>query len=218
MIDKIKLEDFWYYNKVKVFIAVIIIITLVIVIRLTGGSYEPDVVIAYVTDGRTISEEMEEGLNEFFAASIKDVNGDKKKRIDFVSLMGPRVYLEFVSDTSQIVLMDRNSLRTYINSGAFEPIDDLVSKYKMDFSNNPEVKSKTVLLDEVRTYAVPMGYIPFLLDVGFPAQDYYLTIRVERGKSKSAAEKNMNAHAIVDVILGYEETAMKSSSIEPGAK
>lgn len=199
-----KFENFWYYHKVKVILAVICIIGLVCIIKFTAGKNAgPDVAIAYVTDGRTVPEEVEDHITLFLEDAIEDVNNDKIKNLDFVPLMGPRIDLEFVAEGSEIVLMDGGTLRKLINTGVFEPLDNQIGRLKLDLESIPEVNAKLEGEKEKHFYAIPMRHIPFFLDLGFPSDDYYLTIRSNNSGSKLSVAQSKNAQAVVDAILGY---------------
>ncbi len=198
--NKKTLENFWYYHKVKVIVGIFAIIAFVMILKLNHGKLAHDVDIAYVTDGRTISQEAEAYLNQSFAEKIQDVTGDKNKETGFVPLMGPRVDMEFVAEGAQIVLMDGNTLSKFINTGVLEPLDPFVNKCKLDLSGHPEINAEVPGI-EGHTYAIPMKFIPLLLGVGFPSEDYYLTVRTANHKNKTSSGKNMNAHAIMETLL-----------------
>lgn len=200
------LDNFWYYHKFKLLGAILVIVAAVFIIK-TGGGIKPDVELAYVTDGRIISQEAEEYLRECFAPKITDVNGDKNRNTAFVPLQGPRIDMEFVAEGSQIVLMDGFTLEKFINQGLFEPLDAYAAKLQLDFDKYPGVSAKADETGEVHTYAIPMAYIPFLLKIGFPSENYYLTVRAANTKDKKALEKEKNAYGIMDVL--FEENAQE---------
>jgi len=202
---KSKLENFWYYHKIKVIILIVVIITGIFIMTITGKTVDPDVLVSYVSYFNRIPKETEVSIDEYLANTIKDINKDNKKKLTLVPLDGPRVALEFTSEGSQIVLVDGSTLRQYIATGVFEQVDDLVNKYELDISKNTEVRAKVEDNTEVHTYAIPMKNIPFLLKAKFPADNYYLAIRALKNKNEIAVEKNKNAHEIVEVILGYKE-------------
>lgn len=194
--DVNKLQNFWYYNKGKIIAAFIVIIVVAIIFSVNGKNIAPDVQIAYITDGRMLPEEVIENINEYLAPQIIDVNKDKNRVIAFVPLTGPMIDLELFSDDSQVILMDRNTLEKYINSGVLEPVDEMADKFNLDFSQNPEVRGE----NEIH-YAIPLKCIPFLIKAGFPSDDYYLAVRTAENSAQNVKDKNRNAHAILNVIL-----------------
>ena len=202
MMNRKGLENFWYYNKVKVIVGVIVIALLVTYMQFTKGDIKSDVEIAYVTDGRTIPVEKEGYLKKVFAARIEDVTGDKYKETAFIPLMGPRIDLEFVGGSSQIVLVDGDTLGRYVKMGAFEPLDTFVNKFKVELKDNPEVTAN-INGNEAHAYAIPVKSIPLFLNAGFPADNYYMVLRGVIGDKKIAKDKNRNAHAIIETILSY---------------
>lgn len=199
-----KIENFWYYHKIKVFIVLFLVVSAIVTIKLTGKKIEPDITLAYVTDGRVLPEDREKDINRKLAAVIQDVNGDKKKQMALVPLSGPQIDLEFISGDLQVVLMDGNTLNKYIATGALEQVDEYLGKYKLDLSNNPEVSATVEDGNTPHTYAIPVKNINFLLNVGFPPDNYYLTICGDKGKNDSDHNRNRNAHAIVDEMLKTE--------------
>lgn len=193
-------ENFWYYNKFKL-LGAIITVAVIVVLVITGGSgAKPDVEIAYATDGRTISQEAEEYMNQCFAPVIKDINGDNNKVTAFVPLQGARIDLEFVAEGSQIVLVDGGTLSKFVRTGVFEPLDDYTGKCKIDFDKYPGINLMTETDEKAHTYAIPMEYIPLLLDIGFPSENYYLTKKTVNNNS-SLQEKGENADHIIDLLL-----------------
>ncbi|MDF2985100.1 MAG: hypothetical protein K0R50_610 [Eubacterium sp.] len=200
-----KFQNFWYYYKFHVIVIFFIALSIVIAVLLTGKRTDPDIQIGYVTDGREISEEAKANINKYFENVITDVNEDNEKLLSFIPLIGPRVDLEFASDGAQIILMDSNTLVKYKDMGALEPLDAFVKKHGMDVSGNTEVMSRAEGDNVEHIFALPMRNIKFLLDAGFPAEDYYLTVRVEYDKNKESNIKNKNAYAIMDQMLDYKE-------------
>ncbi len=196
-----KLENFWYYHKIKVFVVLFIVVSAIVAIKFTGKKIEPDITFAYVTDGRVLPEDTENDIRRNLEAVIQDANGDRKKQMALISLSGPRVDLEFISGDLQVVLMDGNTLNKYITTGALEQVDEYLSKYNLDLGNNPEVKATVEDGKDQHTYAIPVKNIDFLLDAGFPPDYYYLTICTEKGQNDSQRTKSSNAHAIVDEML-----------------
>jgi hypothetical protein len=104
-------ENFWYYHKFKVLAVIIVVFVTVIIIMTTRGEAKPDVEIAYVTDGRMVSEDAINYMNQCFAPGIQDVNRDNEKVTAFIPLQGPRIDMEFVAEGAQIVLMDGGTLK-----------------------------------------------------------------------------------------------------------
>lgn len=192
--------NFWYYNKFKL-LGAIIIVPVIVVLVMTGGSgAKPDVEIAYATDGRTISKEAEEYMNQCFAPVIEDINGDNKKVAVFVPLQGARIDLEFVAEGSQIVLVDGGTLNKFVGTGVFEPLDDYAMECNIDFTEYPGINFMTETDEKAHTYAIPMEYVPLLLDIGFPSENYYLTKKTVKNNSLSQ-EKGENADHIIDLLL-----------------
>ncbi len=201
---KDKISNFWYYYKVYVLVGLFILAVAFVLIMFSGGKSEPDIQVGYVTDGREIGDDAEAAINSYFEKVIKDVNNDEKKILDFVPMMGPRVDVEFSEEGVQIMLMDGHKLQIYKEQGLFEPLDEFVDKYQIDISGNEEIMATPQGQSEKHIYALPMNKVNYLLDCGFPAENYYLTIRVEYEKNETSEMKNSNAHKILEKMLEYK--------------
>lgn len=199
-----KISNFWYYYKAYVLAGLFILAVVFLLIMFSTGNSEPDIQIGYVTDGREIGDDAESAINSYFENVIQDVNKDDKKILDFVPMMGPRVDVEFSDEGVQIMLMDGHSLQIYKEQGIFEPLDVYVDKYQIDISGNEEIMSTPQGQMEKHIYALPMSKVKYLLDYGFPADDYYLTIRVEYEKNETSQMKNSNAHKVLEKMLEYK--------------
>ncbi len=201
---KKSIENFWYYYKYYLLVGVLIIFVAVLAIFFTGGSIPPDIQIGYVSDGREISDDAKNYINTYFEQVITDANGDNKKTLDIVPLIGPRVDVEFSDSGAQIVLVDGHTLDIYKMKGVFEPLDKVVSDYDIDISGNTQVKGMVEGKSEEHTYAIPVEKIKYLLDMGFPGEDYYLTVRVEYDNNEEAKTKNNNSYSVLDRMLKYK--------------
>lgn len=201
---KEKLVNFWYYYKYYMLTGIFIILVVVLAIFKTGGSTPPDIQIGYVTDGREIGDEVKNYFSTYFDQAISDVNSDNKKTLDIVPLIGPRVDAEFSDNGAQIVLVDGHTLDIYKAQGVFEPLDKVVSDNDIDISSNSQVRGTVEGNNEEHIYAIPVGNIKYLLDMGFPGEDYYLTVRVEYDNDEEAKTKNKNSYSVLEKMLKYK--------------
>lgn len=203
---KEKLDNFWYYHKVKIFAGLLLIIIVVVSTRFIDKKIEPDVQVGYLTDGRTLPEDTVKGINDFLASDIIDVNKDKINEVAFVPIQfGPKIDMDLVAGESQIIMMNGDSMRKFVKTGVLESLDDIVKKFKLDVSNSPEVITEADGADKAHVYALPLRNIKFLLKLGFPAEDYYLTVRVANIQETGSIEKNKNAFVILDRFLEEAE-------------
>lgn len=199
-----KLSNFWYYYKYHVLVGLVVILIAIPIIILAGGDTEPDIQIGYTTDGRQISEEAQEHVNKELQKDIQDVNDDGLKTLAFVPMMGQRVDVEFSTSGVQIMLIDGYNLQRFMERGAFEPLDELVKKFNIDIAGADMIKAKLEGQSDEHIYALPMKKIKYLLDLGFPPENYYLTVRVEYDNNKSSKTKNENAYAVLEEMLKYK--------------
>lgn len=201
---KDNISNFWYYYKMYVLVGLFILAVAFVLIMFSIGNSEPDIQIGYVTDGREIGEDAEAAINSHFEKVIQDVNKDDNKILDFVPMMGPRVDVEFSDEGVQIMLLDGHTLQVYKEKGVFEPLDEFVDKYQIDISGNEEIMATPQGQSEKHIYALPMNKVKYLLDYGFPADNYYLTMRVEYEKNETAKMKSKNANIVLEKMLEYK--------------
>ncbi len=199
-----KLSNFWYYYKYHVLVGLVVVLIAVPIIILAGGDTEPDIQIGYTTDGRLVSEDAQEYVSKYFEKDIQDVNDDDIKTLSFVAMMGQRIDVEFTTSGVQIMLIDGYNLQRFMERGAFEPLDELVKKYNIDIAGVDVIKAKLDGDSDEHIYALPMKKIKYLLDLGFPPEDYYLTVRVEYNDDATSEMKNKNAYSVLERMLEYK--------------
>lgn len=202
---KFDFPNFWYYHKGKLIAAVIGIFSIIAIYSINSGAAKPDFIIAYVTDGRTVSEDAQKKANDYFAEAIHDINNDSNKVLKFAPLESVRVDLEFASSEFKIVLLDGYTLKKYINSAVLKPLDESIDKYGLNLQKSPEVRAKAEGAENVHTYAIPVSNIPFLLEMGFPADNYYMAVRASSDENKLTAEEASMTDAIMDKIFSYKQ-------------
>lgn len=193
-----KIENFWYYHKYKVIIAIIAVITIAIASSGdTGG--EADLEIGYVLGNNEIVLQNVDEKKALFESLVQ--GKDKEKAVvSILPLTASRLEIEFVIGISQIFLLDKETLLPVINHQLFEPLDDYVNKYNIDLSNYPEVKADPDGTNSNKVYALPVKEMDLLMEMGFP-EDYYFAIRLPKQTDSDDIMKNKNAHTILDYIL-----------------
>ena len=188
-----KIENFWYYHKIKVFVAVFAIV-FILLGSISGPSGEVDLEIGYVIEDRDISLQNQQETTALFESLIHGKDG-KNTEVSFVPLTGERIGLEFVIGISHIILLDKETLEPVINTYFFEPLDDYVDKYNIDISEYPEVFADPQKTNNYQVYALPIKDFKLLLDMGFP-EDYFFTIRLPNENDSDDVMKNKNAHVV----------------------
>ncbi|MEN2776451.1 hypothetical protein [Acetivibrio clariflavus] len=193
-----KLENFWYYHKYKVIIAIFAIITIIVASSGDSGG-EADLEIGYVIGNREV---ILQNLDENKALFESLIQGkDKEKAIVSILPITPsRLEVEFVIGISQIFLLDKETLLPIINHHFFEPLDSYVDKYNIDLSGFPEVKADPDGENNYKVYAIPVKKLDMFLEMGFP-EDYYFAIRLPKENDKDDVMRNKNAHIVLEYIL-----------------
>lgn len=197
-----KMENFWYYHKFKVIVAIFAIVFIILGWNFNDGEVS-DLEIGYVIENHNFILEGEkfEEVKAEFESLIHDVDGDgENKDVLFTALMGQRIELEFGIGISHILLLDKEILSVFIDNPFFEPLDRYVEKYNIDISDFPEVHTVPYGTTEPKVYALPVKEMPLLLDIGLP-EDFYFTIRFPKEKEKGDVMRVENAHIVLDYIL-----------------
>lgn len=193
-----KIENFWYYHKYKVIIAIFAIVAIIIAGSSDNGG-DVDLEIAYVLGNNEI---VLQNVDEKRALLESLIPGKDKENgiISFVPLTTSRLEVEIVIGISQVLILDKETLLPLLEHSIFEPLDNYVEKYKLDLNDFPEVKANSGETDDTRVYAIPVKELDFLAEMGFP-EDYYFAIRFPKENDSDDVKKNKNAHIILDYIL-----------------
>lgn len=193
-----KIDNFWYYHKYKVLIAIFAIIAIIIAGSNNSGG-EVDLEIAYVLGNNEI---VLQNVDEKRALLESLIPGKDKEKgiISFVPLTPSRLEVEIVIGISQVLILDKETLLPLLDYSVFEPLDNYVEKYNLDLNDFPEVKANSDETENTKVYVLPVKELNFLAEMGFP-EDYYFTIRLPKENDSDEVMKNKNAHIILDYIL-----------------
>ena len=221
-IDKKKMENFWYYYKIHVFVGIFIVIMLVVTLKDCANNVMPDVSVAYI-GANYIPEEVSQKFKDGIAASgiVQDVNQDNQQELLFQSMivsedvktqqdiaMQQKVMLVFFSGDTQLFLLDRENFEKFGIQGAFDPLDDWADKFGITAEKNPEIKLTVEETTDTHIYAIPLKGNGFLEKSGFKTENMYIAIRVQGEKDQEDSEKMamyQNAYAILEELLKYNE-------------
>ncbi|NLL04292.1 MAG: hypothetical protein GX270_00565 [Clostridiaceae bacterium] len=193
-----KIENFWYYHKVKVFVGIFAFIAILVISAADSGG-EADLEIGYIIGE---SEIVLQNVNEKMSALEELIEAKDKQKavISVVPLTSSRLELEFAIGISHILLLDKETLVPFAKYRFFESLDNYVDKYDIDISDYAEVKADPDNKNEYRVYALPVKEMDILLEMGFP-EDYYFTIRLPKEDESDDVMRNKNAHIILDYLL-----------------
>ncbi|MDQ2085580.1 hypothetical protein RBH29_03920 [Herbivorax sp. ANBcel31] len=198
-----KIENFWYYHKVKVFVAIFALTFIILGFRFNTGS-NPDLEIGYVIENHGFALQNLEESQSVLESIIHKIDKDDEEdaEILLMPLAGPRIEIELGIGISHILIMDIETLEPFIDNYFFEPLDQYVDEYNIDISKHPEVVADPLDTNEPKVYALPVKYMQFLLDMGFP-EDFYFTIRLPKEDEEDDIMKIKNAHIVLDYVLNY---------------
>jgi len=195
-----KIENFWYYHKIKVFVVIFAIITISIAGSNSSGG-EADLEIGYVIgDEEVLLQDTDKNIA--LLESLIQGKDKENASVSVLPLTPSRLELEFTIGISHILILDKETLLPFVDYHFFEPLDKYVDKYNMDISECPEVKADPNATDDYKVYALPVKQIDFLLEMGFP-ENYYFTIRLPKQDDSDDIVRNKNAHIILDYMLEY---------------
>lgn len=203
------LENLWYHEKGKIIggIVFLVIVLIVVLNNVVFGSKEPkpDVQMAYMTDGRQLSDEAVASIKEYLAPAIQDLNKDGRSQLGLVALpAGPKIDLDFLAGESDMFLMDGSSLRKFAAQGSLAPLDAWADKLNAEARGRLQLKALSNENGEPHIYAVPVSGLDYLLQQGFPGDNYYLTIRAADPDKSKQVNKLNSAMAVLDKLAGAE--------------
>ena len=107
-----KMENFWYYHKFKVIVAIFAIVFIILGWNFNDGEVS-DLEIGYVIENHNFILEGEkfEEVKAEFESLIHDVDGDgENKEVLFTALIGQRIELEFGIGILIFLLLDKEIL------------------------------------------------------------------------------------------------------------
>lgn len=221
-IDKKKWDNFWYYYKIHVIVGVFVAILLAITLKDCAANISPDVTISYI-GGSYVPEDVSLALKEKLmeAGIVQDANRDGKNELVFQAMtlsdeikseqdiaMQQKVMVVLATGDSQVFLLDKTYFTRYGEQGAFEPLDNLVDRYGIDFEKHPEIKLTVSEMNETHVYALPVKGNKLLEDLGFKTEDTYIAIRAQGVQEKQKEKQriiNENAYAVLNEIMKYSQ-------------
>lgn len=201
MIKK-KIENFWYYHKIKVIVAIFAIVFILLGWNFNDGGLS-DLEIGFVIENHDFYLEETEEVEALFESIIQGKD-EENKDVLFVPLVGPRLELELGIGICHILLLDIETLVPFIGNYFFEPLDHYVEKYNIDISDFPEVIADPLDENDPKVYALPVKDMQLLTDMGLP-EDFYFAIRLSKPSEKDDEMRIENAHIVLDYILNYSK-------------
>lgn len=177
------IENFWYYNKWKVVIGIVLVMALWVGVKfyidtLAQSEETGDITIVSVFSGKLTPEEVD--LDKRLADSVKDIDGDGEVSVTYtphyIGVKGTDedkvAQAQFEQGLSKcygdVLLFDKTTLDTYVKKDIFEPIENYV-----DLSNIPEediVKRGDVAV------AVRLTNSQILRDMHFVVDEVYVSV------------------------------------------
>lgn len=82
-LDRVK--HFWYYDKVKLFVAIAVIAVVMYMIYQWATVEKYDLEVAYYGE-REFTEEQIESFKQYLSENIEDINGDGEKNVQFIAV------------------------------------------------------------------------------------------------------------------------------------
>lgn len=79
---KKKLENFWYYYKVHVIVAIIAILVVGVLVKQCAETVDPDMTVLIVSTTVSLTEDQQTSIENMLNKYTEDVNGDGRKVVD----------------------------------------------------------------------------------------------------------------------------------------
>lgn len=196
------MENLWYHEKGKLIGGTAVLVTIASVFFfnswLGGGNEEPDIQVAYVTNGPLLTESMEKGITQSIAPAVKDLNKDGKIVIKYVPLLGPKAELGLIVGDFQMFVLNKSGVKTYMEQEALEPLDRWADKLKLEPGVYAALRQWGGYGDGVHVYALPISSLGPLGGMWLAGDDYYLAVRRLIRSTQDEAAKQQAAFAIMD--------------------
>lgn len=200
---KKKLEYFWGYYKIHVFVSIIILLFVALTVHDCATRVNPDMTIMYV--GVELQEDALTQLGIDLSAYIADVNGDGKAIVSVQQVLNEqKLYVMFAAGDIQVVFIRAEEFQRYAANGAFRPLEPVLEEFGMQFDHTayPEVVLTVEGEQAQHIYGIPLEQNAVFTQFGATMQDTYLAIVVGSvfGQSKEQAHY-ANSLVVVKEIL-----------------
>lgn len=124
-LKKEKRENFWYYNKTKIFVAIFGVFAVLLLVHLMLTPVEPDYTVGLMSEQEWTEEQIQE-LEVMLRPYGRDLNGDSVVRVSVV-LYQPDEADEQTNDVILCIADEANVLEKGIGEGVFCKTDDSLS-------------------------------------------------------------------------------------------
>jgi hypothetical protein len=197
-INKKKWENFWYYYKIHVFVAVFIGFFTAITIKDCAERIEPDVTIAYI--GADLQSHDIAQLEQEFAGVIQDINNDDKKHVYILPVTDERkLFVMIAAREAQILILERTLFEQYAQEGGLQPLDELIETFQFDVGKHPEIQLIPKEEQEKHVYGIPLEGNSLFENLGLVTKEKYVSMLSSENESDTKKiTVYTNAYAIME--------------------
>jgi hypothetical protein len=202
-----KIENYLYYNWLKIAAIVFIVIFLAITLMQCSQRHETDLGIMYV--GKEVVSQKLPGLAEEIrnAGITSDADGDGEITINTKAIVIPlskekmieqqvpeQIQVEIISGENLFYILGKETLISYAVDESFADLTELSEKYDIP-------SEKCLAYEDGRIYAIPADGHPVFYELGIETEGMYFALRNYLEKD-SESPKNLNAKKTLEYILG----------------
>lgn len=202
---KEKLSNFFYYNKFKILIIIILAITIIASFNQCRNRAETSLGILYATE--TPSVDSSGFTNKITNAKIIKTSDNNYATADNIffkdiylspnetELMQSRVLeqlqVEIAAGTCKIIISDNDTMYTYSKEEAFSDITSYADKYNIDDKDRYKDENG-------KTIGISIENNSFFESCGIPTKELFITVRNHTDKEK---DEYKNAYNMLDYVL-----------------
>jgi hypothetical protein len=149
-LDKKKADNFFYYHKFHILIAIVALIAIVLTVKSFVDRVDPDITVGFIGEVNvqeydTLKAKIKENIPEIKAIDFDSayITQNSKEAQQEAANLSKALVLLSVSDTDMF-LMNKYTYQNYAPSGPFMNMESLVKDLKIDTSKSDYLKLKVV--------------------------------------------------------------------------
>jgi len=198
-VDEKKAENFLYYYKFRIIVAIVLIIFAAFFIKDIVGKIPSDLDVAIVgeifnNDTELFKQNVMDKMPELREMSIDTATFLKDMDGQMEYAMNMKTMVLFGAGTVDIFFMDKDTYERFGSQGAFVNLDEVAGKLKVDEDKNSDLLLKTEEVQEEHLYGIDVSDSKLLKESGVIGERIIAAIRVD-------AKHYENAMRMLELLL-----------------
>ncbi|WP_442602282.1 hypothetical protein [Paenibacillus sp. KN14-4R] len=198
-----KVEHFFYYHKMHVFIAILLIIGAVFGVKSfldrqaekAAEAAKPpiDVSVMFFGDYRLdkpdkVSDVILPAFPEWKRVETALTIALEQPKDSYEMALQQKSVISMMSDRSDVYIMDRHHMEAYVKQSGFIPLDELTSRLPSDLLSGKMYVAKTDKEPQEHVYAVDVSNSSFFKSIPINDKEKYALIRFDTTKKDKALQ------------------------------